>query len=212
MYDDDVAQTLVPATLSNMKSPVQPVSYIHDVDDATAELILQLQLTDLQDLKNRRTGKQREGSTDDCDIAVNLLEENLEYVRAQLADHRMTKSIAHAVQADGAIVTRNAQEEESAGEDHALAHRLNGSDVTYEVALQTEVVDDVVLSILAGRFVSEKLGEQLALNRPETSIQGYSDDDGEAEGSTWAASRGRDQRSHLSNKNDSLVLKKKARL
>ena len=174
-----------------MKSPVHPVSYLNDVDDATAELMLQLQLTDLEDIKNNRPRKLREGSADDSEVAANLLEADIEELRAQLADRRMTKSIAQAVQEDGALLTRSAEEEETAGEDHALAHRLNGSNVTSEVAPQSEPVDDAVLSILAGRFVSEEVGEQLALNRPDSTAHGDSDDDAEAEGSVWAASRGK---------------------
>lgn len=139
--------------LSNMGSSFPTTSYLHEIGDATAELLLQLQLTDLHDLRDDRPGKQREGITDDGGVAASLLEESLEDVRAQLADRRMTKSIAEAVQADGAILTRNALGEETAGDDHALAHRLNGSNVTSDLGKELEPVDDTVLSILAGRFV-----------------------------------------------------------
>ena len=176
-----------------MNNSIQSASYLDEIDDATAELILQLQLADLEDLKDSRPGKQREGITNDSEVAADLLEESLEDVRSQLADRRMTKSMAEAVQAEGAIVTRNVLEEESAGDDHALAHRLNGSSVVSDLGRESQPVDDTVLSILAGRFVSEDLGEQFALNLPDnSSLQGSSEDEGRAEGSTRVATRGKE--------------------
>ena len=82
-----------------MNSSIQSASYLHEIDDATAELILQIQLANLEDLKDSRPGKQREHTADDSEIATRLLEESLGDVQSQLADRRMTKSIAQAVQA-----------------------------------------------------------------------------------------------------------------
>ncbi len=179
------------AGLPNMNSSIQSASYLHEIDDATAELILQIQLADLEDLKDSRLGKQREHTADDSEIATRLLEESLGDVQSQLADRRMTKSIAQAVQADGATLTRNFVEEENAGGGHALAHPLNGSNVTSDLAQEPQQVDDTVLSIRVGRFVSEDLGEQFARNLPNNSAKGSSEDEVEAEGSAWSASRGK---------------------
>lgn len=104
-----------------------------DIDDASADLILQLQLTDLKEFKLKRTAKQREGSGDDSGVAAGLLKEDLESLRILLADRRMTKNIVQAVQADGVILATAILEEEAAHEDHALAHRLNGKNVGSEV-------------------------------------------------------------------------------
>ena len=199
VHDGKVAQAVFPVLLSDMGSSFPTASYLHETDDASAKLILQLQLTDLQDLTGTRPGKQREGTTNDGEVAASLLEQSLESVQAQLADRRMTKSIAEAVQADGAILTRNVLEEETAGDDHALAHRLNGSNVTTDVGRESQPIDDTVLSILAGRFVSEDLGEHFALNLPDASIGGNSEDE-EAEASAWAASRGKQPSNRRLNK------------
>ncbi|KIW21806.1 uncharacterized protein PV07_12768 [Cladophialophora immunda] len=145
-----------------------------NLDDDSADLILQLQLHDLEEFKQSRTGKQREGSGSDAEIAAGLLEETLGDLRTFLADRRMTKSIARAVQADGIILTQSALEEEAAHEDHALAHRLNGTNIDSEVKVHSESIDDTTLSKLAGLYVSEALGRGT---------------DEEPETSTWAAMR-----------------------
>jgi hypothetical protein len=64
----------------------------------------------------------------------------------------MTQSIAEAVQIDGPLVVSVLQEEETASGDHALAHRINGSNVVFEVHLQTGTMDDNILSKLAGQY------------------------------------------------------------
>ncbi|OAP62769.1 hypothetical protein AYL99_01996 [Fonsecaea erecta] len=133
-----------------------------DLDDDSADLILQLQLHDLEEFKQSRAGKQREGSGSDAEIAAGLLEESLGDLRTFLADRRMTKSIARAVQADGTILTQNALAEEAALEDHALAHRLNGTNIDSEVKIPSKSIDDTTLSKLAGLYVSEALGQTLA--------------------------------------------------
>ena len=134
-----------------MAAAVHSAFVFEDIDEASAELILQLQLTELEYLKDGRSGKQKEGTQDDGELAANLFEDNLQAIRMLIADRRMTKSIADAVQADGALLTRSKFEEETARKDHAFTHRLNGSNVTSEVNLQSESIDIATLSKLAGR-------------------------------------------------------------
>ena len=55
-----------------MSTSIQSASYLHEIDDATAELILQLQLADLEDLRDSRHGKQREGITNDSEVASQI--------------------------------------------------------------------------------------------------------------------------------------------
>ena len=162
-----------------MTSPTEPAFDLHDLDEATADLIIQLQLDDLEDLHDSRSGKEREGTTLDANVATDLLKRNLEEARSQLSDRRMTKSIAEAVHADAGILTNNTLEEE------------NTSDDRFEVAQSSTTVDEALLPILAGRYVSEHIGEQLALDQSSSSIQDPTEDDDEAEGSKWAASRHR---------------------
>ena len=162
-----------------------------DIDDASAELILQLQLIELEDLNAGKPGKQKEGHRDDADFAAELFQQSLEALRTSLSDRRMTKSIANAVQADGGLLARTTLEEETACEDHKFAHRLNGSKVTSEVHLQPESIDDNILSKLVGSFVSEDLGHALDL-RHNLESEGH-DNHCEPENSAWAGLRRRRQ-------------------
>ena len=155
-----------------------------DIDEASAELILRLQLDELEDLKGTRPGKQREGEKHDSDVAATLFEEDLESLRSLLADRCMTKSIATAVQADGAILAHTTAAEQTACEDHVFAHQLNGSNVTSGINLQPKCIDDSILSKLIGRFVSEDVGHAFdaGYDHPNSS-----DGDTEPESSAWAA-------------------------
>ncbi|RMZ84686.1 hypothetical protein DV737_g946, partial [Chaetothyriales sp. CBS 132003] len=96
------------------------------LDDASAELILRLQLDDVKSFKEQRGGKQKAGDVDDSEYAATLLENNLREIIMFLTDRRMTKSIANAVEADGTLLEKSACEEQTACEDRALANRLNG--------------------------------------------------------------------------------------
>lgn len=166
---------------------VTPSSFLLDhIDDASANLILQLQLDDLKDLKLKRSGKQREDSQNDGEVAAELLEENIDNLLTFLGDRRMTRSIAQAVQADGVILARTALEEEVSHEDHALAQRLNGSTVNWEANVRSESIDDAVLSKLAGLYVSEELGQKLATGDLQLDEE---EADEHPETSAWAASR-----------------------
>ncbi|KIV78087.1 hypothetical protein, variant [Exophiala sideris] len=123
------------------------------VDFETADLILKLQLEDVEDLLTSSKGKQRDGELDDPQFALSLLESNLECVRSIISDRQMTQSIATAIRTDGTIIANTIREEEAACGDHTLAHRLNGTDVTSEVQLEQNALNEKILSKLAGLYM-----------------------------------------------------------
>ncbi|KAL2438936.1 hypothetical protein ABEF95_015025 [Exophiala dermatitidis] len=129
-------------------------------DLETADLILRLQLEDVQDLRDRSKDQNSGDELNDTQLALSLLEQNLESTRFVISDMLMTRSIADAVQKDGGVITQVIREEETACEDHTLAHRLNGTDVTSEVNLHSNI-DTKLLSKLAGLYVSEAVGREL---------------------------------------------------
>ena len=59
----------------------------------------------MEELELTESGKQREGTVNDADIAARLFEDNLAGLRILLADCRMTRSVAQAIQADGGGLT-----------------------------------------------------------------------------------------------------------
>ncbi|OAP61787.1 hypothetical protein AYL99_03990 [Fonsecaea erecta] len=132
-----------------------------DLDLETANLILKLQLEEIEDLRTNSKDKHRAGALSDAHEALSLFEENLKNIRSALSDRQMTQSIADAVQADAEAIADVIREEEVACEDHTLAHRLNGSNVTSEVHLHSSDLSGKTLARLAGRYVSERVGCEL---------------------------------------------------
>lgn len=159
-----------------------------NVDDASADVILQLQLDDLEEFK-ARTGKHRDGGEIDVEVAAGLLQEDLDHLRTLLADRRMTRSIARAVCADGAILAQTVLEEDMAHGDRTLAHQLNGdTTIDSEANHHPEPVGGEVLSKLAGLYVSEELGQELAASYISPRDEGMGTEGG-PETSTRAAAR-----------------------
>jgi hypothetical protein len=130
------------------------------MDCETASLILELQLSDVDEFEASSHGKQREGELTDIELAARIWRQNLENIQTIIMDQRMTQSIAEAIQLDGPMVAQAAQEEQTACEDHVLAHQFNGSSVTSEIILQSNSLNDSALSKLAGLYVSESAGEK----------------------------------------------------
>lgn len=162
------------------------------VDDASAELILQLQLADLEDLKDRFPGKQKDGEHHDEEMAVSVFEENVRSLQALFADKRMTKSIAQAVAADGIVITEAIMEESITNEDHQMARTMGGqSTVVNPSSIQSipKDLDDAILAKLAAAYISEDLGSHLdeSHDKPDARAEG---EEMQAEASAWAASRG----------------------
>ncbi|KIW29679.1 hypothetical protein, variant [Cladophialophora immunda] len=133
----------------------------NNLDLETADLILKLQLEDIEDLRTSSKDKNRDGALIDAQVALSLFEENLESIRSVLSDRQMTQSIADAVRADAEVIADVIHEEEVACEDHTLAHRLNGTNVTSEVHLQSSELGQKTLARLAGLYVSEDVGHEL---------------------------------------------------
>ncbi|RMZ89571.1 hypothetical protein DV736_g3185, partial [Chaetothyriales sp. CBS 134916] len=175
-----------------------PLPDFSQLDDASAELILRLQLDDVKSFKERCRGKQKEGDVDDGEYAATLLEKNLHEINMFLTDRRMTRSVANAVQTDGPLLEKSVLEEQTACEDRAIAHRFNGSHANSDVHLQPEPIDDAILSKLAGRYVSEEMGQALECG---IELREHSDDEvARSEGSRWASHRRKNQQAREDNR------------
>lgn len=71
--------------------------FFQDVDEVTANLIIQLQLYDVDFFSFSSKGKAREDETSDKSLAFQLQKQELENISLFLSDKRMTQSIADAV-------------------------------------------------------------------------------------------------------------------
>ncbi|KAL8654559.1 MAG: hypothetical protein Q9210_001431 [Variospora velana] len=100
------------------------------MDEASAELISQLLLEDMEEIRRRSKGKGKEGDEiSDADLALQL--QHQEYKREAMgrADRRMALSHQRAVQDDGASVMVQAEEERSSAADREMACQLGGQSV-----------------------------------------------------------------------------------
>ncbi|KIW80073.1 hypothetical protein Z517_06688 [Fonsecaea pedrosoi CBS 271.37] len=163
-------------------------AHFDDLDLETADLILKLQLQDVEELRTNSKDKNRDGELNDAQVALSLFEENIESMRSILFDRQMTQSITAAVRADAEAIADVIREEEVACEDHAHAHRLNGSCVTSEVHLQSSDLSKKILARLAGRYVSQDVGYEL-LKDTEPDKWREPDDHGQAESSIRGSAR-----------------------
>ncbi|KAH1545066.1 hypothetical protein KXX57_004975, partial [Aspergillus fumigatus] len=92
-----------------------------EIDQPTADLLIQLQLQDASLYFKSSKGKSRDPT--DEELAFQLQNEELEIISQLLADRRMATSFAAAVQADGCIVAVNQVEEENACKDRDIARQ-----------------------------------------------------------------------------------------
>ncbi|KAJ5950269.1 uncharacterized protein N7479_008682 [Penicillium vulpinum] len=166
---------------------------ILEVDQPTAELIVQIQLQDASSYSGTSKGKSRDPT--DEELAFQLQMELLEVVSHTLQDRRMAMSIAAAVQVDGRILAETQVEEESASKDRLVARQCMDGEILIppnDFEPETTCLDDETLEKLQFLYVS--------------GLEGYhSIEDGgmidtetdHAESSAWAARRSHQPRSRM---------------
>lgn len=117
---------------------------LEGMDDATAALLLQLQLEDIDEYIGniREKGKSREGEVSDIELALQLEKEELQRNATILSDREMTKSIARAVVADAPVLGEAARGELDAAADRAIALRLAGGNPLQLPPAQGNHVDE----------------------------------------------------------------------
>ncbi|CAI7599377.1 unnamed protein product [Penicillium glandicola] len=158
---------------------------ILEVDQPTAELIIQIQLQDAFSYSETSKGKSRD-PTDEY-LAFQLQKEQLEEISLALKDRRMAMSFAAAVQADGRILSETQVEEESASKDRLVARQyMHGEDVASRNDFEsgTADLDDEILEKLEVLYVS---GFKESYNMEDGGTAGNEAD--HAESSAWAARR-----------------------
>ena len=159
-----------------MAGAAQPSYSLDGVDDASAAFILELQMADVDNLRSRLPGKQREGEHTDAELALQLASENLENLRSMISDRCMAQSIANAVQNDGEIMAAALSEEDVATGDRVLAQCLDGNRPVPQgqACGDQETLDNSLLAKLAGRYLSEEKGIELLNSGGEQHVNGES--------------------------------------
>ncbi|KAK1573278.1 IBR finger domain-containing protein [Colletotrichum navitas] len=153
----------------------------YDVDDETLSLILQLQIEDLENIKQKSKGKHRQDEITDAALAVDTYESDLRSLVRIASDRCMCKSITKANRLDGRLISILGGQEKQAARDREVAVRLS----------RGEQVDGYHPPDAAQGNAPTDIDEEL-LNRLESiyvSADGYEDISDQAESSTWASSR-----------------------
>lgn len=159
--------------------------FFQDVDEVTANLIIQLQLYDVDFFSFSSKGKAREDETSDESLAFQLQKQELENISLFLSDKRMTQSIADAVQTDGQLLRETLSQEDIVARDRDLARQLTDgaelSNADYPDAhSEPQLLDDELLAKLQVLYVSGLTERQHGLDHLEG---------GQVESSALAASR-----------------------
>ncbi|KAL4787730.1 hypothetical protein BJX76DRAFT_353991 [Aspergillus varians] len=155
---------------------------VDGIDQATADLIAQLQREDAESYFETRKGKSRDPT--DEELAFQLLNEELGSVSQFLGDKRMAMSMAAAVQVDGQAIADTEMEERAATRDRNVARdwtedgRRSAPDDP-QAQPDSTFLDDETLDKL---MILHMLGV--------SSYHGVEDmESGRAESSAWAAQR-----------------------
>lgn len=164
-----------------------PISLTHSpcylkMDEATENLILQLQLEDIEEERDRSKGKARkDDEIADADLALQVQEEEFKHTITIRSDYRMAQSIGRAVTDDAVNIAVLAGEERRAAADREMACRLSGQTARPDPQTSILDTDDDVLSRLSALNIDVATGEE---------SQESSSSPGEAgESSAWATGR-----------------------
>ncbi|KAI4137808.1 MAG: hypothetical protein L6R39_007086 [Caloplaca ligustica] len=152
------------------------------MDEATENLILQLQLEDIEEERDRSKGKARkDDEIADADLALQVQEEEFKHTITIRSDYRMAQSIGRAVTDDAVNIAVLAGEERRAAADREMACRLSGQTARPDPQTSILDTDDDVLSRLSALNIDVATGEE---------SQESSSSPGEAgESSAWATGR-----------------------
>ena len=94
------------------------------MDEETAALIVQLQLDDIEVLRESSKGKEPEATQSDADISLAAYKEDLLKTHLSLQDRILALSIGGAAAIDADLLQQIMPEEETASRDRALALSL----------------------------------------------------------------------------------------
>ncbi|KAL8999132.1 MAG: hypothetical protein Q9169_001911 [Polycauliona sp. 2 TL-2023] len=157
---------------------------LEDVDDASAALILQLQREVMEELKGSSKGKQRENEVSDIDLAIDLLQQDLQETSTILTDRCMSRSLARAVIEDSAFLTAEVAREDAMAHDRLVAQRIEqgGETDCSKGSSGGPELDDLTMARLMALYVSGPTED-------ETSDPDEQDGLVTGESSRWAAAR-----------------------
>ncbi|OHF02232.1 IBR finger domain-containing protein [Colletotrichum orchidophilum] len=169
----------------------------YDIDDASLRLVLQMQLEDLENIKQSSKGKSRIDEVSDLDLAIETYNAELKTQAGLAADRCMCKSIVKANRSDCRLIEILTKQEKQATRDREAAVRLsNGAELGEDVSPTTPTTpSEATCASVEDEALLRKL-ECLYVNVDGGGVDGDDDDEeddavasSEPESSLWAASR-----------------------
>jgi hypothetical protein len=182
----------VRATSISLHSTTSSVLSIVMMDEASALLILQLQIEDSQELLDtlEGKGKNREGELSDAQYALQLYSGDLKHSSTLVTDRLMTKSIAQACQSDGTLLIEIISQDHDCVGDRETALKLSGMAPSVPVepwTVSSEFLDEELLEKLSALYVVPPA----EISNPSNQPVNATDEDANfgPETSNWAATR-----------------------
>jgi len=175
----------------------------HGLDPLTPNAIIEIQLEDSATLAGSAKGKQREGTVNDAEVALQMFTEDLHTCQRVLEDRKMARSIALAVHRDGSLISRAHQQEDQIARDHQLAASLMQAPADDEFHATRRAPPPQQDKDMNDPWVSDELLEKAAALYDEDSVfagpvPSFDDNDNDSdqnettlqpESSAWGASR-----------------------
>lgn len=123
-----------------------------EIDEETLKLIIELQV---QDARNMIKGKHRVGEVPDSEIAAQMFEHELMNLASFYTDKAMSRSIAHAVLADGDAIKSHVDEEQQATNDREFA--VHGQPATGSPgdASADAIIEDEMMRKLIALYIGD---------------------------------------------------------
>ena len=138
------------------------------VDDASAQLIISLQLQDISEEEKKSNGYKPPLSKERNALAANLLyRRNLQELETNINDRHLAESMARAVVEDASVIANLVREEERAREDRSMAISMapRQPNTGLSPALpQVEEHHGELLARMASMYVSRNTGRALMPN------------------------------------------------
>ena len=173
----------------------------HGLDPLTLNAIIEIQLEDSAELAGSTKGKQREGTVNDAELALQMLTEDLHTCQRVLEDRKMARSIALAVHRDGNLISRAHQQEDQIARDRRFAASLSQAPADDEHHTTGRAAPTQQDEEMKDPWVSDELlekaaalyNEDIILAGPASAFEDNESDGGDMavqpESSAWGASR-----------------------
>lgn len=173
------------------------------LDALTLNAVMEMELEDSTAIAGSVKGKQREGAVSDAELALEMYIEEIRACQRVLEDRKMAQSMALAVHRDGRMISEAQKREDQVARDRRLAVTFD-SDAMAASSLNSNQAPIPQNNEETDPWFDEEMIEKAAAlynYRPLMANNFFESEDPfgqvQAESSTWAGSRGGDNRQKL---------------